>query len=73
MFRIAINTRYSEKSNSIEYGNEKAFLKDLGIELRRSKRDKGLLNAELHFVNISYKGESNSTIGFEMLRRITIR
>ena len=43
MFRIAVNARYSEKSNDIEYGNEKAFLKDLGIELRRSKRDKGLL------------------------------
>ena len=66
MFRIAINTRYSEKSNSIEYGNEKAFLKDLGIELR-SKRDKDFLMRKLHFVNISYKGESNSTIGFEML------
>lgn len=67
MFRIAVNARYSEKSNGIEYGNEKAFLKDLGIELRRSKRDRGLFNAELHFVNINYKGESNSTIGFEML------
>ena len=31
------------------------------------KRDKGLFNAELHFVNINYNGESNSTIGFEML------
>ena len=67
MFRIAVNARYSEKSNDIEYGNEKAFLKDLGIELRRSKRDKGLFNAELHLVNINYNGESNSTIGFEML------
>ena len=67
MFRIAVNARYSEKSNDVEYGNEKAFLKDLGIELRESKRDKGLFNAELHFVNINYNGESNSTIGFEML------
>ena len=35
IFRIAINTRYSEKSNSIEYGNEKAFLNDLGIEIKK--------------------------------------
>jgi hypothetical protein len=53
--------------NSVEFGNEKAFLNDLGIEIRRSKRDKGLLNAEIHFVNIKYNGQSNSTIGFEML------
>ena len=35
--------------------------------IRKSKRDKGLLNAELHFVKINYNGQSNSTIGFEML------
>ena len=42
-------------------------MQDFGFELRKSKRDKGLLNAEIHFVKINYKGESNSTIGFEML------
>jgi hypothetical protein len=72
LFRIALNGRYSEKRNSIEYGNEKAFINDIGIELRRSKRDKGLLNGELHFVNINYNGESSSTIGFEMLEGLQI-
>ena len=72
LFRIAINGRYSEKRNSIEYGNEKAFINDIGIELRRSKRDKGLLNGELHLVNINYNGESSSTIGFEMLEGLQL-
>ena len=67
LFRIALKSRYSEKVNSVEFGNEKAFLNDLGVEIRRSKRDKGLFNAEIHFVNIKYNGQSNSTIGFEML------
>ena len=67
LFRIALKSRYSEKVNSVEFGNEKAFLNDLGMEIRRSKRDKGLFNAEIHFVNIKYNGQSNSTIGFEML------
>jgi hypothetical protein len=67
LFRIALKSRYSEKENSVEFGNEKAFLNDLGMEIRRSKRDKGLFNAEIHFVNIKYNGQSNSTIGFEML------
>ena len=72
LFRVALNGRYSEKRNSIEYGNEKAFINDIGIELRRSKRDKGLLNGELHFVNINYNGESSSTIGFEMLEGLQL-
>lgn len=72
LFRVAINGRYSEKRNSIEYGNEKAFINDIGIELRRSKRDKGLLNGELHLVNINYNGESSSTIGFEMLEGLQL-
>lgn len=72
LFRVALNGRYSEKRNSIEYGNEKAFINDVGIELRRSKRDKGLLNGELHLVNINYNGESSSTIGFEMLEGLQL-
>ena len=72
LFRVAINGRYSEKRNSIEYGNEKAFINDIGIELRRSKRDKGLLNGELHLININYNGESSSTIGFEMLEGLQL-
>ena len=72
LFRVALNGRYSEKRNSIEYGNEKAFINDIGIELRRSKRDKGLLNGELHLVNINYNGESSSTIGFEMLEGLQL-
>ena len=72
LFRVALNGRYSEKRNSIEYGNEKAFIKDIGIELRRSKRDKGLLNGEVHLVNINYNGESSSTIGFEMLEGLQL-
>lgn len=72
LFRIAFKSRYSEKSNSEAFGDEKAFLNDFGIEIRRSKRDKGLLNAELHFVKINYNGQSNSTIGFEMLEGLQI-
>lgn len=72
LFRVALNGRYSEKRNSIEYGNEKAFINDIGLELRRSKRDKGLLNGELHLVNINYNGESSSTIGFEMLEGLQL-
>ena len=67
LFRISINGRYTEKINSIEMGNENASISDFGIELRRSKRDKALINGDFHIVNINYSGESNSSVGFEML------
>jgi hypothetical protein len=72
LFRLAFNGRYSEKRNAVEYGDETAYLQDFGFELRKSKRDKGLLNGEIHFVKINYKGESNSTIGFEMLEGLQV-
>lgn len=67
LFRISVNGRYSEKTNSVEMGNENAYISDFGIELRRSKRDKALINGDFHIVNINYSGESNSSVGFEML------
>ena len=67
LFRLSINARYCEKKNAVELGNENSYISDFGLELRRSKRDRALINAELNLVNIDYNGVSNSAIGFEML------
>ena len=67
LFRITLNGRYSEKKNAMEMGDQKAYISDFGISVRRSKREKALVNGELHVVSISYNGQSNSAIGFEML------
>ena len=67
LFRLSIEGRYTEKKNAIELGNETSYISDLGIELRKSTREKALFNFNLHFVKIDYNGESNSAIGFEML------
>ena len=67
LFRLSINARYCEKKNAVELGNENSHISDFGLELRRSKRDRALINAEINLVNIDYNGVSNSAIGFEML------
>jgi hypothetical protein len=67
LFRLSIDGRYVEKKNTVELGNENSYISDIGIELRRSKRGKALVNADFHVVKIDYQGESNSAIGFEML------
>ena len=58
---------YNEKINDENFGNEKAYLTQIGINLRKSKKTSGLINATFNVVNINYNGNSNSTIGYEML------
>ena len=67
LFRIGIEGRYNEKINDENFGNEKAYLTQIGINLRKSKKTSGLINAAFNVVNINYNGNSNSTIGYEML------
>ena len=67
LFRLTINGRYTEKHNAIELGSETAYVTDIGIEVRRSKRNKAVINSEFHLVKINYNGQANSSIGFEML------
>ncbi len=70
LFRLSLVGRYAEKKNSYEYGGEEAFITDIGAEFRKSKKNKGLISGSIHLVNIAFNGESNSTIGFEMLEAL---
>ena len=67
LFRISLDGRYTEKRNAIELGNETSYISDMGIEIRKSSKEKALVNLNINYVKIDYKGESNSSIGFEML------
>ena len=67
LFRLSLTGRYAEKINSVSYGGEEAYLTDIGIDFRKNKKNKGLISGGIHFVNISFEGLSNSSIGFEML------
>ena len=67
LFRLSMKGRYSEKKNTIEFGDEKAYLTEVGFEVRKSKQNSGLINAAFNVLNINYKGNSNSAIGYEML------
>jgi len=67
LFRVSLDGRYAEKRNAIELGNETSYISELGIEIRKSSKEKALVNLNINYVKIDYKGESNSSIGFEML------
>lgn len=70
-FRITAKGKYTDKRNSIEGADETAQLTDLSAEARFSDPGKGLFSFEFHWVNIDFNGESNNTIGFEMLEGLS--
>lgn len=65
-FRIALNSKYSEKENNSEL-YEKATIRDIGFELRVNQVNKGSFSGRLNYINISYNAALNSAIAFEML------
>jgi hypothetical protein len=66
-FRLSIGGKYTEKSNQVELGGEKAYLGELNTELRFNQADNGSFQAGFKTIQINYNGNSNSALGFEML------
>lgn len=66
VFRIALNGKYSEKTNNSDL-QEKAIIRDVGIELRINQKQKGSFNTRFNYIVIDYTANSNSSIAFEML------
>ncbi|NQX92805.1 MAG: hypothetical protein HRT74_11905 [Flavobacteriales bacterium] len=68
--RVALKGRYTVKNNDEDLGGEKAEIQDIGVEVKTTDPGKGLLQAEVHWVNISYDGEGNNALSFEMLEAL---
>ncbi len=69
-FRLSVLYNYSEKYNDPELGGEKAFISDLGIEMRYSEINKGSLLANFNYIQIAYTGLQNTALAFEMLNAL---
>lgn len=66
-FRISVEGRYTEKKNSFDLGGENAYLGELGTALKYNQQQKGSLQANFKTVNITFAGDPNSALGFELL------
>jgi hypothetical protein len=69
-FRISLDARYANKQNSVEYGNERAQIYDLGSQLKWNQSEKSSLQAGVKWIQIGYNGNENSALGFEMLEAL---
>lgn len=70
VFRTAIEARYSNKMNADELGGEESTVYEIGLDAKLSRREKGILQANVKVLNIAYNGQQNSALGFEMLEAL---
>lgn len=69
-FRWSLDGKYTEKKNNADLGGEKAFLGELGTSIKYNQAEKGSLQANFKTVNIVYRSDPNSPLGFEMLEAL---
>ena len=66
-FRAALAYKHTDKHNAIEFGDERALLQDLGLEIKWNTAGKGSVQANGNLVEIDYDGLVDSSLGNEML------
>ncbi len=65
VLRAAIHFRYRDNRNTL--GGERSLVRDLGAEINYRLVNRGTLLVKASYVGISFSGEENSPLGFEML------
>jgi hypothetical protein len=67
-YKILAAYRNSDKQNSlVEGNNERAVINDLSAEFRYSSIKKGVIGIKVNYLNISYNGDANTSLAYEML------
>jgi hypothetical protein len=70
VFRVSLDTKYTEKRNAQDLGNESAYLTEVGTTCKYNQSEKGSFQGGLKFVQIKFNGLYNSAVGFEMLEAL---
>lgn len=66
-FRLSGSFKYTDKKNKETLGGQRAILQDVGLELKYNVLQKGSLNLHADYILITFTGESNTSLSFEML------
>ena len=65
-FRLSLSGKYVDKRNNSDL-SEHAVIKDVGLDLRFNKANKGSLTGKFNYILINYQGLENTSLAFEML------
>ncbi|HRO76254.1 MAG TPA: hypothetical protein PLP27_08925 [Crocinitomicaceae bacterium] len=66
-FRLTYETRVASKLNVTL---EKAVIQEYGMKVKYNRSEKGSLQASFSYVKIKFNGNSNSSLGYEMLESL---
>lgn len=66
-FRVSLKYKYSDKKNQTGSVGEKAFLNDVGADIKYNVLSKGSLLFKLTYIKIKYNSLENTPVAFEML------
>jgi hypothetical protein len=67
--RIALQFRFRE--NRDQASGEMSIIRDIGTEINYRIVNKGVLLLQANYIDISYNGDENSALGFEMLEGLS--
>jgi len=70
VYRITLDSRLSEKENDPSLGGQRATVIEFGTSWKINQMDKGSFQGNFKTLNISYSGDQNSALGFEMLEAL---
>jgi hypothetical protein len=70
IYRITLDSRLSEKENDPSLGGQRATVIEFGTSWKINQMDKGSFQGNFKTLNISYSGDQNSALGFEMLEAL---
>jgi hypothetical protein len=70
-YRLSFSYRHEQKENIAGEGeNEKALIRDAGMEWRYSSVKQGLITAKFNYLLIGYNADANTALGYEMLEAL---
>ncbi len=67
LFRLLAGYQYLQKTNSVEFGGEKATINSLNIETRYNTFSNTSITGKFTFSNIKFTGQTNTTVSYIML------
>lgn len=69
--RIGTYFRYTEAFNAPEFGDDRAFISETGLEFRYFIINKGNFDAKVASHRINFKGNANSPLAFDVLNGLS--
>lgn len=69
-YRFAINGRSTRKNNALDFGGEESQSRELGFTSKINSVNKGSVQVDLKYLNLTFTGQEQSAVAFEMLESL---